>query len=307
MSVTHNECVHGCNYSEDEIHVFFLCEVARQIWLASPWGLRWEALRLNDLMSFLHCLFNPTDLIPIHEDDKETFLFFGATMLEYLWKIRNTSYHAIESPYVQLTPDLIRKKVNEMIDATKRDASASHSPEVSDRHIRLSWRKPTAGFIKVNSYATMRSNGCFLAIIARNEEGKVLSIHSFKSKVSIPEVAELEAIAKAMHRAQVHGWTKMIFETDAQTVIKALHMKDRSLIQWASESLFSNIMLNISSFQIVKFSWAPRIANNLAHNVSKWSATYYVVGPIDLIWLPSVCTETVIQKSAPEEAPWIQL
>lgn len=166
-------------------------------------------------MSFLYCLVNPIGFLPIHEDDKENFLFFSAITLEYLWKIRNTSYHTVETPNLQQIAVLIHKNVNEMIDATKRDARASRSPEESNGHNHLSWRKPLAGFIKLNSDAMMRSNGCFIAIIARNEEGKVLSIHSFKSRVSIPEVAKLEAVAKAMHVAQFHGWTKVIFETDA--------------------------------------------------------------------------------------------
>lgn len=34
------ECVHGCQSVEDELHIFFQCEVAKRLWFASPWRIR---------------------------------------------------------------------------------------------------------------------------------------------------------------------------------------------------------------------------------------------------------------------------
>lgn len=120
----------------------------------------------------------------------------------------------------------------------------------------------------------MRTNGSFLAITARDNKGKVLKIHTFKLRVSIPQVAELEAVAKAMLVAHTHGWPKVIFEIDAITIFNVLHRKDKSSLHWASESLFTDILLRSSNAQVVNFNWAPRTTNRLAHNVGKWAATH---------------------------------
>nr|XP_048324671.1 uncharacterized protein LOC125421014 [Ziziphus jujuba var. spinosa] len=85
MNVDREECAHGCNNTEDEIHVFFHCEMARRIWFASPWGLRWELLNFSELTSFLKCLANPSDFLPIREEDREHFFIYRAITLEYLW------------------------------------------------------------------------------------------------------------------------------------------------------------------------------------------------------------------------------
>ncbi|KAH7533528.1 hypothetical protein FEM48_Zijuj04G0140500 [Ziziphus jujuba var. spinosa] len=50
VDMERNNCVHGGNSPENEVHVFFHCEIARRIWFGSPWKIRWEAMGYNDLM-----------------------------------------------------------------------------------------------------------------------------------------------------------------------------------------------------------------------------------------------------------------
>lgn len=120
-----------------------------------------------------------------------------------------------------------------------------------------------------------------------------MTIHTVKSRISIPEVVELEAVAKAMQVAYTHGWAQVIFET-ALLMFNFLH--------WAAESLFNDVLLSFSNFQEISFSWVPRLANHLAHNVCKWPTTQYLIGFVEPWWLPHACTEILTQESVPEEA-----
>lgn len=79
----------------------------------------------------------------------------------------------------------------------------------------LSWRRPCSGVIKVNCDAAVSRERSVLAVVARNDRGHMLHIHALKSLVTIPEVAELEAVLKAMHVAAWFGWSKVCVEPDA--------------------------------------------------------------------------------------------
>lgn len=79
------ECMHGCNCEENELHLFFQCDVAREFWFASPWGLRWEVLDGEELGFFLNCLSNPVGSLLVHPEDRDAFFLYSAIMLEHIW------------------------------------------------------------------------------------------------------------------------------------------------------------------------------------------------------------------------------
>lgn len=58
---------------------------------------------------------------------------YGAITLEHLWWIRNKVYHEGMDMSLEQAPQLIRSKVNEMIDVNRRDARTSQRPEDSSR------------------------------------------------------------------------------------------------------------------------------------------------------------------------------
>lgn len=60
------------------------------------------------------------------------------------------------------------------------------------------WSKLGSAVIKRNTDAALTIKGSFLAVVARNDRGDLLNIHSFKSLISIPEVTKLERVLKVM-------------------------------------------------------------------------------------------------------------
>lgn len=91
MNLEHVDCVHGCPCVENEIYVFFHCEVATKILYASPWGIRWERVVNNDLFHFLKCFFHflkclacPKGILPVQLEDKEEFFVSNVITMEHI-------------------------------------------------------------------------------------------------------------------------------------------------------------------------------------------------------------------------------
>lgn len=136
-------------------------------------------------------------------------------------------------------------------------------------------------------------------MVACNDKGEVIHVNS---KVSILEVAEIAILWHVMNLAYHQGWNRVIFKIDAQSVVKALYMKDRCILHWASKIFFCNIIMYSHKFDQVKFLWAPRSANSLAHLVCKWGATHLIVGPVLLNWLPPSLLKCMTHEGVPMEA-----
>nr|XP_048337482.1 uncharacterized protein LOC125424342 [Ziziphus jujuba var. spinosa] len=121
VAVDNSNCFHGCQHTESESHLFFLCEVAKRVWFASPWGVSWEQTGCIDLISFLNCIINPIGRIPIGAEDQELFFVFSAHILEHLWWFRNQAIHEGNRMNVELSIVTIRNRTNELFEAWKRE------------------------------------------------------------------------------------------------------------------------------------------------------------------------------------------
>lgn len=80
-------CAHSFQSCENEVHVFFHCEVAKRLWFVYPWGIRWENTGCNDLSSFLNCLIDPVGILQVYLKDTKNFFLFNVITLDHLWWI----------------------------------------------------------------------------------------------------------------------------------------------------------------------------------------------------------------------------
>lgn len=77
--------------------------------------------------------------------------------------------------------------------------------------------------LKINVDATVRSNGSFLSMVARNRNGKLMEAHSFKLCCRDPMIAELWAIGQALMVCVRNGWRSVLCETDAKNSVFCLN------------------------------------------------------------------------------------
>lgn len=146
--------------------------------------------------------------------------------------------------------------------------------------------------LKINVDATVRSNGSFLSMVARNRNGKLMEAHSFKLCCRDPMIAELWAIGQALMVCVRNGWRSVLCETDAKNSVFCLNEGITKNMHWSTENMVKEIWFLRSSFDFINFSWCNRRYNNLAHLCAKWAARFNFYGLILEEFFPedmSVC------------------
>lgn len=85
------------------------------------------------------------------------------------------------------------------------------------------WQHLSRGVIKINSDVVVRGNNGVLGIVARNEEGNVIEVHSFKVCISDPMIAKLMVVKKAILVSLKNGWRNIMCESDGKTIVFCLN------------------------------------------------------------------------------------
>lgn len=133
-------------------------------------------------------------------------------------------------------------------------------------------------------------------MVARNDKGNLLLIRTFKSEIDIVEVAEMEAILKALQVATSYGWNN-VYESDALSAIEGLATKDMKSLHQKAEHVVNTIFHLISMFVNVSFVWSARETNRVAHLVGQWAKKLSFYGEVDINSLSSSLVMLLIQES----------
>lgn len=176
-----------------------------------------------------------------------------------IWYVRNDLY--FEKVYV--SPELCYKRAHDML-SEYRKANYFESKAPHDRR-HAHWVSPSHDTIKINVDAAvnMLDDRVGVGVVARNSEGKVLlSAAKSISPVTSVERAELEAFKWAVELVKNQNWDKVIFEGDAQVVVKAL--QGNLSRDFHSQIVVDNILLTASSLAHHSFLFCFREANRVA-------------------------------------------
>nr|XP_048331218.1 uncharacterized protein LOC125422872 [Ziziphus jujuba var. spinosa] len=129
------------------------------------------------------------------------------------------------------------------------------------------------------------------------EEGFIENNCAWWKTIDIPEVAEMEAILKALQVASSYGWSNICLEFDASAVIDSLATKNRKALHWQAEHLVNLIFQLTPLFANVSFVWIARENNRCAHLVGQWAKKFSFFGEVDLYSLPPYFVSLLIQES----------
>nr|XP_048323131.1 uncharacterized protein LOC125420540 [Ziziphus jujuba var. spinosa] len=267
--IDNSNCPHGCDAEEDELHLFFLCSVARALWLATPWSIRWEGFNLTSLETHLDWLANPRGKLPIHPDDGSKFFLFAVVVLETLWSLRNIFLFEGTRISLDLEVKSIFGKFNEFHSAMAEHIAPPNAPSTISR----SWSPPLQGVIKLNTDASMGNGFASLGVVARDQAGNIIKINVTRELIDFPESAEAAAIHRAMLLALEAGLLIICCESDTKAVIQKLNNQNGCSVHWATVGFIKEIIDLYPKFQSISFAWTPRNCNQLAHIVSKWGTT----------------------------------
>nr|XP_048317930.1 uncharacterized protein LOC125418441 [Ziziphus jujuba var. spinosa] len=275
-------CVHGCGCRETDSHLFFHCQVAKAIWFATPWSIKWDSLENLSLEEKLLVLTNPTGVLLVHSDDKEEFFLFATLILEQLWKIRNLVI--FENKSFSLDDVLFRLKIRfQEAKFAANFCSGTHNM----LHSRPARRTPPLQCIKINTDAAIRDGSSMVAVIARDQKGCLLKIKAVQCNSDIPEVAEAFGVLQGLLLAQEEGWNNLWCESDARMLVQSLNNPERHISHWAAAGFIFDILRLLKDFQEVHFAWIPRKENILADFVCSWCLKHNISGFLSQSSLPS--------------------
>ncbi|KAL5550996.1 hypothetical protein UlMin_001172 [Ulmus minor] len=130
------------------------------------------------------------------------------------------------------------------------------------------WQAPEVGYVKVNSDAAWcsKQKKFGLGSVICDYTGKVLgSVATPISSFVSVAVAESWALEKCASLAKQMGFSAVILESDCLGVIKALD--SRTLHNSDISYVFDSIYEICNGFDMYKFSYTPRIGNQVAHSL----------------------------------------
>ncbi|RYR04846.1 hypothetical protein Ahy_B06g084641 [Arachis hypogaea] len=183
-----------------------------------------------------------------------------------VWKARNLAIYrqTIPNPII-----VIRKaKLMELEFVEISEEPVKHTTTVSGLASRVTWKPPLQGWIKCNvdaAFIGAQSVGA-VAIVFRDHNGSLLSGINSTIVAGSPLAAEALAIRAALIMSQNFLMQKIIIESDNQILIQAL--KSHASIAEIQVILYDILHL-ARIIPSCGFTWVPREANSLAHEVAK--------------------------------------
>ncbi|KAL5566025.1 hypothetical protein UlMin_029189 [Ulmus minor] len=247
---------------ENSLHLFVFCDLARMVWFTSPWNLRMDSLELASPMHFLRFLWDveSKDARMSAAFPHRNIMLFASVLCDLLWKHRNDITHG-GSP---MDPSVLCHNISRSYISLLKNLSLP-TPAAP-----ISWSPPPAGWVKINMDAAIGVSVAAVACVAHDSKGDILSWGSKIIPLCSPLVAEACAAEFAIDFAASSRWSAVNFAGDAKIVLDALSSL-RSNVFWSISAVLDNCILKLNSFVFWSFSFAPREANFLAHNLARWA------------------------------------
>lgn len=246
-----------CNQvGEDGGHLFFKCGMARQVW---------ELLGLSTEREVLANFYTPIDVVEFILRASESRNLMMIVALWYTWSERN----AIREEDRRRSPQTLARCV-ELYVQEMRTTETTANPTANQEQQQYKWSKPPVDILKLNcdgSFSPETRAGSWGVLIRDHEGDVIMSGRGRVNHLMTPMQAELIACLQGVQLAANLGIGRLILETDALEVVKAIKTSayNYAAVGYLVEEIKSLIELNFISVECV---FACRICNRAAHELA---------------------------------------
>nr|XP_023870351.1 uncharacterized protein LOC111982965 [Quercus suber] len=259
------ECLLCKNEVETIEHIFLQCLLTSQVWLMAPWPLNMSKLSHIDIIEWIKCIIDPKEKLGIRDEESLHFQLYASIVCDRIWMQKNKARLGED---IGSVVDLARK-IQSSFNEQKAAWEVVRGEKIE--MIESSWSPPPAGWVKLNFDAAIRENKTSIAVVGRDNHGRVVLAWTDILDPGGPLWGEAKAAYVAVNKAVESGFKKVIIEGDAWNVIDPLKDK-KSSSEWTIDVRLQNILALCNLFEDVSFSFVKRAGNSSAHLLALWAA-----------------------------------
>ncbi|XP_075640489.1 uncharacterized protein LOC142612257 [Castanea sativa] len=281
-----------CNSAmETTLHIFTVCPFAKSLWFQSQWGLKMDVLNFDSPSEFVKFLLSPTFASNFSPSHREEFLLFGAILCDVIWKQRNRSIFE----NVDINLEGVAAKIFSLFVEHKSARPPLVRPQVS--LAALGWNSPPRHGLKINVDAAVGPKFSVIATVTRDWRGRVVFTGSRKVNTTFPLQVEAEVVRWALTLVPDLRCDSVSVEIDSQVVANLISNSSVPPL-WRIRFLCFDLRSFLSSYSNVVVSWVPRICNEAAHILAKWSLFWKFYGSFDVSFSSDCFSPIVLRESS---------
>ena len=134
----------------------------------APWPLNMSNLSHIDITEWVKCIIDPKVKLGIREKESHHFQLYALIVCDRIWMQRNKAR--------------LGKDIGSMVDLAKKIQSSFNEQKVAWEEdcgeklelIKSSWTRPLASWVKLNFDVAIRENKTSVALVGRDNHGKVV-------------------------------------------------------------------------------------------------------------------------------------
>jgi ribonuclease HI len=248
--------------TETVLHALWQCPAAVDAWSMGCTRLQKKSFNIGkNFLQVVEEIFLQCDL-------EETKQFVG--IARRLWLRRNEVVHGGRMMHPNDLVSQTKTAMVEFAEATDREAKTIAPALGGHIERNIKWQPPDTGWAKANWDASLAKDKGWMGfgVVVRDEWGQIIAAQTKSERGCLePTMAEARAALLAISLCKTRGLNRIIFEGDAQVVIKAIHSEevDGSCLG----VIVADIKSELQAFPQWRLAFVRREGNEMAHFLSR--------------------------------------
>ncbi|CAJ2637113.1 unnamed protein product [Trifolium pratense] len=254
-------CVHCDDELEDNIHLFFLCNNAKNIWQK----LGWRDVIQQHLQANNHIAEIIFSLLQVFNSEHSTL--FMVT----LWSIWQQRNNRVWRNKIEPTHVVCDRTTNLLLDWRNAQQYKQRNCMQQQQVTETRWQKPHTGRYKCNIDASfsVRQNKVEIGMCIRDDQGQfVLAKTEWMSPITDTDIGEALGLLSALKLVHDLQLENVDFELYSKNVVTSFHSKHNNVTE-LGDVIRDCVRLHKTYFRNSSVEFIRRQANEVAHALAR--------------------------------------